>query len=217
MSRPVTGFAVLGAIAAFAAPRIEACDRDGLQAVAEKYIAAQTRGDPSLLPHLAATRYVERGEPTALGRGILAKPLKIDFHRSLLDTKTCQTFTEAIVTDASHPYVLGTRLRVDKGKAIEVETLVTDKHDWLFSARNDLKYSPNEDWGVIAPEARDGRDTLIAAANAYFDLFMDKSVKVPWGTPCNRLEGGLRTACQTRLSSRRPPVPRPEAQSPLRG
>jgi hypothetical protein len=34
---------------------------------------------------------------------------------------------------------------------------------------------------------------LIAAANAYFDVFDDNSVKVPWGTPCNRLEGGIRT------------------------
>jgi len=41
--------------------------------------------------------------------------------------------------------------------------------------------------------ARDTRQTLIAAANAYFDVFDDNSVKVPWGTPCNRLEGGIRT------------------------
>jgi hypothetical protein len=43
---------------------------------------------------------------------------------------------------------------------------------------------------VIPRESRDTRATLIAAANAYEDIFFDNSVKVPWGTPCNRLEGG---------------------------
>jgi hypothetical protein len=32
-----------------------------------------------------------------------------------------------------------------------------------------------------------------AAADAYCDIFSDKSVKVPWGTPCARLEGGAYT------------------------
>ena len=40
---------------------------------------------------------------------------------------------------------------------------------------------------------RSTRDELIAAADAYLDLFMDKSVEVPWGTPCRRLEGGIYT------------------------
>jgi len=32
-----------------------------------------------------------------------------------------------------------------------------------------------------------------AAADAYLDIFKDKTVKVPWGTPCDRLEGGSYT------------------------
>ena len=56
-----------------------------------------------------------------------------------------------------------------------------------------MKYSRGENWGVIPRESRDTRATLIAAANAYEDIFFDNSVKVPWGTPCNRLEGGMRS------------------------
>jgi len=29
--------------------------------------------------------------------------------------------------------------------------------------------------------------------NAYFDVLDDNQVQVPWGTPCNRMEGGART------------------------
>src|SRR6185295_961086 len=35
------------------------------------------------------------------------------------------------------------------------------------------------------------RDTLVAAANAYLDAFLEqKKDLVPWGYPCNRTEGG---------------------------
>jgi hypothetical protein len=97
------------------------------------------------------------------------------------------------MTDKSHPYVIGSNLRLAKGKIVAIESLVSDQDDWLFDADNVLKISPTENWGVIDKNARDRRATLLAAANAYFDVFKDNSVKVPWGTPCNRLEGGLRT------------------------
>jgi hypothetical protein len=37
------------------------------------------------------------------------------------------------------------------------------------------------------------RATIQAAADAYLDLFNNKSVVVPWGTPCDRLEGSWYT------------------------
>jgi hypothetical protein len=126
--------------------------------------------------------------------GVIQKPLKIDFHRTLIDPATCQTFTEVTVTDKSHPYVIGTRLRINHGKIAEIESLVTQQGDWLFNADNYYKWSPSEDWGVIPPGQRDRRDTLVAAANAYLDAFLEKKLDlVPWGFPCNRTEGGLRT------------------------
>jgi hypothetical protein len=46
---------------------------------------------------------------------------------------------------------------------------------------------------VIPEDKRNTRQELISAANAYLDYFSDKSVKVPWGTPCERLEGSAYT------------------------
>jgi hypothetical protein len=141
----------------------------------------------------ASAKYIENTAATPFDKGILKSALKIDFSRSLLDTEICETFTEVIVTDKGHPYVLGVRSKVADRKISELETLVTDADDWLFNADNYLKYSSSEDWGVIPVKARDNRATLISAANAYFDVFDNNDVKVPWGTPCNRLEGGMRT------------------------
>jgi hypothetical protein len=171
-----------------------ACTRDGLQAATNLYLEAQTKGDTSGLPLATGLAYIENMQVVDIKSGVIQKPLKIDFHRTLIDPATCQTFTEVIVTDKTHPYVLGTRLRVNHDKIVEIESMVTQEGDWLFSADNYYKWSPTEDWGMIPPDQRDTRDTLVAAANAYLDAFLEKKLDlVPWGYPCERTEGGLRT------------------------
>jgi len=170
------------------------CTRDGLQAATNLYLDAQTKGDPSGLPLATGLAYIENMQVVDIKTGVIQKPLKIDFHRTLIDPATCQTFTEVIVTDKSHPYVLGTRLRINHDKIAEIESMVTQQGDWLFNADNYYKWSPGEDWGAIPPDQRDSRDTLVGAANAYLDAFLEKKLDlVPWGYPCNRTEGGIRT------------------------
>jgi hypothetical protein len=171
-----------------------ACTRDGLRAAANLYIEAQSKGDPSGLPLAKGLAYIENMQVVDIQSGVIQKSLKIDFHRTLIDPATCQTFSEVIVTDKSHPYVIGTRLRINHDKIAEIESMVTQQGDWLFNADNYFKWSPGEDWGMIPAGHRDSRDTLVAAANAYLDAFLEKRLDlVPWGTPCNRTEGGLRT------------------------
>jgi hypothetical protein len=82
---------------------------------------------------------------------------------------------------------------VRRGRVGRIEILVTDADDWLFNAARTLKFSRAEQWSEIPPAERDSRETIVAAANAYLDLFNDKSVTVPWGSPCARLEGGIYT------------------------
>jgi len=171
-----------------------ACSRDGLQRAVDLYIAAQTAGDTSGLPLAAGVGYEENNAPVSIDSGLIRKAMKIDHHRSLLDPATCQTFTEVIVTNKEAPYVLGTRLRVNHDTIAEVEILWTTTGYWLFNADAYLKHSSAENWGTIPAGARDSRDTLVAAANAYLDAFLEgKKDLVPWGYPCNRTEGGAHT------------------------
>jgi hypothetical protein len=170
------------------------CTREGLQRAADLYIAAQTKGDTSGLPLATGLGYVENMTPVALDTGLIKTAMKIDLHRSLLDPATCQTFTEVIVTNKEKPYVLGTRLRVNRDKIAEIEILWTTTGYWLFNADAYLKWSSSENWGTIPANRRDTRDTLVSAANAYLDAFLEgKKDGVPWGYPCNRTEGGMHT------------------------
>jgi len=170
------------------------CTRDGLNAATDLYIAAQTKGDIAGLPLAKGLGYVENFKTTNIDEGLIKTAMKIDHRRTLLDTSTCQTFTEVIVSDKANPYVLGTRLRVNHGLIAEIEILWTTTGYWLFNADNYLKYSSSEDWGAIPAPKRDTRATLVSAANAYLDAFLEgKKDLVPWGYPCNRTEGGMRT------------------------
>ncbi len=179
---PATGFAQVS------------CARGGLQRAVNLYLDAQAKGDTSGLPLAKGLGYYENAVAVDIDTGLIHKALKIDHHRSLLDASTCQAFTESIVTDKENPYVLGTRLRVNHDKIAEIEIIWTTTGYWLFNADAYLKYSSMENWDPIPAAKRDTRATLVGAANAYLDAFLEGKIDlVPWGFPCQRTEGGAYT------------------------
>ncbi len=183
----------LGCLAASAAAQ---CAREDLVALTDSLLEAQTSGTPGALgPAAAGAEYSENFRAADLATGILSRALDVAHNRSTHDTTACATYTELIVTDPAHPYVIGTQIRLAPGggEVAQIETIVTDQGDWLFNATGTYYWASREDWGVIPEEDRDAREVIQAAGDAYADLFNDKSVQVPWGTPCARLEGGAYT------------------------
>ena len=168
------------------------CTRASLQLVVDKYLGALRNGNPSLMPLNPQAKYMENRNEVPLGQGIWRTALAIDFNHSWLDADTCQTFTEIAHTSSDHPYLIGTRLKVENNKISEIESLVADKDDWVFNAADYMKYASQEKWDILPPEKRSDRQTLLDVANAYYDIFGDYSAfdKVPWGIPCERVEGG---------------------------
>jgi hypothetical protein len=172
----------------------DACTRSVLQAAADSYIAAQSSGNLSKMSLDPKAKFMENMSEVAKEKGLWNTALPIALHRSIYDVARCMTFSEVIVTEGGHPYVLGTRLKVKDGKVTLIDSLVTDEGDWLFNAQDYLKYSKAEDWPVLPVDDRVTRQDLIDAGNQYFDfVFLDKSIRAPWGTPCARLEGGAYT------------------------
>ena len=200
LSASILGAVLAGGCLLAAAPAFAqgGCSRETLQSAADSYLAAQTTGDPFKMHMGLWVDYNEQLQNATMSTGVLSKPQKIDFHRSLLDSAGCKTFTEVVITDPAHPYVIGTVVSVGglggPGDVGNISSVVTDKvNGWLFSPANTAKYSQAENWSEIPPADRDSRATIQAAADAYLDLFNNKNVKVPWGAPCERLEGGLYT------------------------
>ncbi|WEK47006.1 MAG: hypothetical protein P0Y56_01595 [Candidatus Andeanibacterium colombiense] len=187
----ISAFAAL----AFASPASAqaGCTREQLDTMAQSWVNALEAGDPFKMELGEWADYRENYKIGTLS-GLFTKPRKVDFARKLLDTTTCQVMIETVMTDPEHPYVMATQMGSGFNGGIgQIQNIVTDEGDWLFSAANTLKYAKGENWGVIPEAQRNTRAELLAAANAYLDLFNDKSVQVPWGTPCARLEGGVYT------------------------
>jgi len=173
-----------------------------LQRAVDLYIAAQKEGQTTGLPLATGLAYMENVAPANINSGLIKTAMKIDFHRSLLDPATCQTFTEVIVTDKEHPYVLGTRLRVNHDKIAEIEIIWETTGYWGFDANAYMKYASTEKWDTIPADKRDKRETLVFAASAYLDAFLEqKKDLVPWGYPCVRTEGGMSTGRGTPTDS----------------
>jgi hypothetical protein len=171
-----------------------ACTRAELKAATDAYVKAQSLGDTSVLPLSTRAQYLENMKTIDAGAGLWNTALPIAQAMSFHDDKRCKTFTEIVVTDGGHPYVIGTRLYMNNGNIIRIDSLVTDKGDWLFNANAYLKYVRQEgDWQDLHPFQRTSSSEMMRGVNAYLDAFSDKFTDVPWGMPCARLEGGFYT------------------------
>lgn len=188
MIRAIIGFAIL-----FSAPilaQAAVCSRTNLQSIADSYLSAQKDGDPVKMPLAKNTRYYENFRVIPIDKSLVNAVLPIIFSRSFIDTDICSVYIEAVVTDIEHPYVLGIRIKIDDGLISEINSIVTDEGDWKFNADLFLKHTSEEDWNILQRDRRITKQQLINAANAFFDNFSLTSIKVPWGIPCARLEGG---------------------------
>jgi len=185
------------------------CTRASLEAAVNSYLAALESGNYKLMALTDNAKYIENdhdakqtfsgGKMTydkavPFGDGLWKAPIKPDFHRNLIDVQECATFTEIIVANTSPQYVLGARLKVKEDKISEINLVVTKDSDWGFNAKSYLSASSSkrEDTVWAAP-GYIPREELRAGAYAYFAYFGDKTVEVPWGIPCTRVEGGMST------------------------
>ena len=180
-------------------PRVDkpTCTMDQLKAATAAYVAAQGKGSLAALPLHEKAEYLQDMKTVPAAEGLWNTPLAVAHSMSFHDPLRCKTFSEVIVTGAK-PYVIGTRLYMDKGKVIRVDSLVTKPGDWLFNANAYLKYSKAENWQPIMKYQGTAPAEMIRGANAYLDAFADKFTAIPWGQPCARLEGGAYTNAQGR-------------------
>ncbi|MGX7895272.1 hypothetical protein [Tsuneonella sp. HG222] len=191
--------AIAAATAAIATPAAAqnaggSCERAMLQDMADKYIKGQTEGLPLYLPMGNWVVYRENGKLSTMSQGVFSTALPIDFSRALLDTEQCKVFLEMVSHSGSKPYTLAVQFGARGGNGNNIEVVTATKGDWLFDAKYTYEYARREAWPEIPADRRNTRAELKAAADAYLDLFKDKTVQVPWGTPCHRLEGSIYTS-----------------------
>jgi hypothetical protein len=95
------------------------------------------------------------------------------------------------------PILFAARLKVEKDKVSEVETIVARENEFMFNPEAVLA-TRDQDWDtILPPEKRAPRKVLADAANNYFALFAEGStVSVPFAEVCDRWENGFLTTGQ---------------------
>jgi hypothetical protein len=190
-------FLVLGSnTAAIAQSSDPACTRESLAAITGNFFTALEAHKPSSVPLTAGVKYTENGIVVAVGKGSWETAGKLTFKRGLIDTQKCGTHTQAIIDEAGNPMLYGVRLKVEKEMISEIEAIVVRGKEVLdVKAILDTK---DQDWeGILPPEQRSSRLSMMAAADDYFELFVQKQKpkvsELPYSKICDRWENGMQT------------------------
>ncbi len=176
-----------------------ACSREALLLTTEQYKQGLTMGLAGPLENIADDfEYRENNKTAEIWMGVMFNIHKLDSARTIVDLEQCATYTEIISATSFKPYVIGTQIRhhPEDNSVYLIDTVASTVGHWFFNATQTLAYAKQEDWSVIEPPSRrPSREFLKAAADAYLDMWGNKSAidAVPWGTPCTRLEGSVYT------------------------
>ncbi|CZR68532.1 uncharacterized protein PAC_18431 [Phialocephala subalpina] len=177
------------------------CARDIPIAVADTYVASQTAGQLGNLSNYLPTdyKYQENNKASTVTTGVLSTALKINHQKPTADVVACASYTELILT-SQNPYVIGTQLRhtADGKNVMSIDTIAATTGALSFNAAKTLGYIEKEDWSPLDASKQSTRAVLQAAGSVYLDMWSSASTysAVPWGTPCERVEGSsLNSPC----------------------
>lgn len=193
MRKSLAALAVLAGLSvATPASAQGACTRESLQTIADSWKRAIEQGTMMTMSLGEWVDYNGNGRRGSLG-AFLDHPREVVHHMALLDTTTCRTFNEVVARTGDEWEVFATQVNSGFFGTGPFVNVTTKEGDWLFDGERTAYYASREDWGVIPEARRNTRAEILAAANAYLDLFSAPDTVVPWGTPCARLEGGVYT------------------------
>jgi hypothetical protein len=193
MYKTLASLAVLAGLS-FATPVAAqgSCTREQLQTIADSWKRALEQGTMMTMSLGEWVDYSENFRRQSLG-AFLDHPREVVHHMALLDTTTCRTFNEVVARNGDEWEVFATQVNSGFFGTGPFVNVTTKQGDWLFDGERTAYYASREDWGIIPEGQRNTRAEIMAAANAYLDLFSNPDTAVPWGTPCARLEGGIYT------------------------
>jgi hypothetical protein len=190
-------FLILTSIsAAMAQPGGQTCTRESLKAITDQFLAALEAHKPSSAPLAAKVKYTENGLVVPVGKGTWETAGKTIFRRGMVDTQKCGTHTQVIMEENGAKILYGVRLKIADAKISEIEAIVVRGKEVLdVQAILDTK---DQDWeGILPPEQRSSRLAMMATADDYFELFVQKQPRkvsiLPYAKICDRWENGMQT------------------------
>jgi hypothetical protein len=177
-----------------------ACDRECLRGFITQYLDAMISHNPKAVPTAPAARFTEDTKTLSLGEGLWKGASKIrSYRQDFLDVREGVAASHVVVEEGGTPVMLALRLKIEKKKITEIETMVTRSkaEGGLFDIE---KLTAPRAAMNVAPDAsqRMSRSEMIRIAEIYaaglkaggnFD-----AVNAPFAPDSYRVENGVITA-----------------------
>lgn len=186
----------LGVAAESSSPVID-CDRACLIDIADQYLDALAKKDPSRLAWSDQVMFSENSVQLKVGDGLWGTISgKRDYNLKIADPAEGQVAFFEVVEEHGRPAILAGRIHVRDRKIDEVETVVSRKVDDAPFPVTETLITPHPLYAEDIPtEQRQPRARLISIADGYFDTLQlnDGTLFTQFHPDCNRIENGLRT------------------------
>jgi hypothetical protein len=207
--------AILLATGRFTAPVVAGgpipvdCDRACLEDLATQYLNALVAHDPKRLPLATDVRYTEQDQVMEVGDGFWGTASAVGHFRvCFADPVVEQIGCMVTMHEGEHSLIMGMRLRVELGRITEIETTYYRQGGGGPSGIADLDAStPDPIWSqTVPPDQRVSRSQMITTANMYFAGLENNDGKgvYPFADDCNRIENGMQTTNNPKLSPNAP-------------
>ncbi len=189
-------FALLTVTAAAQAAGKSACDEACLNAVADTYLAAMLAHDPAKLPTTPDVRFTENTIAIPLGEGLWQTFSKLKAYKHVVpDPQAGQVGLYATIEEHGTGALLAARLKLNGDKVSQLETIVVRAGDMGNFLKTDATQVQPGFLEVVPEGRRASRQSLVKAANLYFEgLEKSSGDIVPFSDQCRRFENGTQTA-----------------------
>jgi hypothetical protein len=173
------------------------CNRQCLEGFVNQYLNAMVAHDASKAPFAQNARFTENAKEIPIAKateGLWATSTSLgDYKFYVADPKAGQVAFVGLVNEGSKPVLLSMRLKIEKDKITEAESIVV--RDMNEGNLWTLKTPPPEFSRALAPEEKVSREEMVRISQVYFEGIVKITSKiVPWHDECYRLENGMWTA-----------------------
>jgi hypothetical protein len=170
------------------------CDRACLKGLVDSYLAALVAHDPLLAPIARDVKFVENTVPLHPGEGLwkTASALPATFKIYVPDPVAEQVGFVGVMQEDDKPVELGLRLKVRKGRIIEVEHLVA--RQIRDTSLPNLQTPRPGVLAVVPPAERSSHEELRKIGATYYDALVNSDGHAaPFADDCLRRENGMQT------------------------
>jgi len=149
--------------------RAATCDRACLKGQIDGYLAAMLAHDPKRLRLAPGARFTEDTVEKRLGEGLWQTATGLrGFRQDYLDVRAGVAAAHVIVEERGKPTMLALRLKVERGRLREIETMtVHDAKEGMFFDVDALTAQSPEMARVPPPAQRESRENLVRIAAGY--------------------------------------------------